>query len=322
MRYRGIFDQGEWRRGLIIWGEVVAIMLLAFSLLSSLGEAQAWAENLCTKTSQAAFRSCQFETFGAFWLAIGNCDNLPTAAKRRACKRKARQEFPSGIEECQDQFEARQEVCEALGEGPYHPVINPADFVETIDNPFFPLTPGTTFIYEGAGEEHTEVFVTHETKEILGVTCIVVRDTVMVAGEIIEDTFDYYAQDREGNVWYFGELSQEFEDGELVSLAGSWKAGEDGAKPGIIMEADPQVGDVYRQEFALGEAEDLAEVLNLDASVIVPFGAFDHTLQTEDFSPLEPGVREQKFYAPGVGLVLEENPDTGERVELVDILQE
>ena len=209
-----------------------------------------------------------------------------------------------------------------VGNEPYDPVINPADFVAQIDNQYLPLTPGTTLIYEGEtedGMERIEVEVTHETKDILGVTCIVVRDTVRVDGELVEDTYDWFAQDKDGNVWYFGEDSKEYEDGE-VDPAGSWEAGVDGAKPGIIMKASPQVGDAYRQEYYEDEAEDMAEVLSLNESVSVAYGLFDNCLQTQEWTPLEPDVVENKYYAPGIGVVLEVTVvGESERVELIEV---
>ena len=210
-----------------------------------------------------------------------------------------------------------------VGDEPYNPVINPADFVAEINNQYLPLTPGTTLIYEGDsedGKERNEVEVTHDTKEIIGVTCIVVRDRVWLEGELIEDTFDWYAQDKDGNVWYFGEDSKEYEDGEFVGTGGSWEAGVDGAKPGIIMEANPQVGDAYRQEFYEDEAEDLAEVLSLNKSVSVPYGSFDSCLQTKEWTPLESDVVEEKYYASGIGVILEVEVKGGsDRSELIEI---
>jgi hypothetical protein len=145
-----------------------------------------------------------------------------------------------------------------------------------------------------------------------------VRDTVTEDGEVIEDTFDWFAQDRDGNVWYLGEDTKEFEDGELVSTEGSWEAGTKGAQPGIIMQASPQVGVGYRQEYFPGEAEDLAEVLRLDGKATVPFGSFEDLLVIEEWNPLEPKVIENKYYARGIGVVLEEQVKGGsERVELI-----
>ncbi|WP_431042688.1 hypothetical protein ACQUSR_12710 [Streptomyces sp. P1-3] len=201
---------------------------------------------------------------------------------------------------------------------------DPADFVAKIDNPYLPLAPGTTFRYQGVGDEGQKeegvVEVTRQTKEILGVRTTVVRDTVREDGEVVEDTFDWYAQDRDGNVWYFGEASKDLEGGKVVSTEGSWQAGKDGAEPGIVMEAHPKAGDVYRQEHAKGVAEDMGEVLGLDEEVTVAYGKFDRVLKTKDFTPLEPDVVEHKFYARGVGLVREEAAEGGKgHLELVEV---
>jgi hypothetical protein len=206
---------------------------------------------------------------------------------------------------------------------PYRPQIYPADFVEVIDNPYLPLKPGTTLVYEGTSDgerETTEVTTTDRTKEVMGVTTTVVRDQVFVAGELVEDTFDWFAQDRYGNVWYFGEISREYKGGKFVGTEGSWEAGVDGAEPGIVMLADPQVGDSYRQEYYAGEAEDTAEVWALERSVTVPHGSFDGVLVTEDSNPLEPKLLEHKCYAPGIGVVLERLIKGGQEVlRLADV---
>jgi hypothetical protein len=205
----------------------------------------------------------------------------------------------------------------------YSPNIDPANFVDEIDNKYFPLKPGTTFVYEGKTEEGTErieVTVTSDTTRVMGVECVVVRDKVFLNGGLIEDTFDWYAQDKEGNVWYFGEDTKEYENGKVVSTEGSWEAGVDGAKPGIYMQADPTVGETYRQEYYKGEAEDMAKVLSLDESATVPYGSFDHLLMTKDWNPLEAGVVEQKYYAPGIGNVLEVGvKGNSDRIELIDV---
>ena len=194
-----------------------------------------------------------------------------------------------------------------------------------VDNPYFTLTPGTTFTYEGETEDETEkniVIVTDKTKEILGITATVVWDRVWLEEELIEETFDWYAQDKEGNVWYMGEDSKEYENGEVVTTEGSWEAGVDGAKPGIIMEADPQVGDQYKQEYYLGHAEDQAEVVSLNEEVTVPFGTFTNCLQTSDSTPLEPTGDEDKYYCTDVGgVTLEVAIESGERSELIDFKQ-
>ncbi len=190
----------------------------------------------------------------------------------------------------------------------YAPHINPSDFTTKIDNKYFPLKPGTTFVYRGnsgGNAERDVMTVTHDTKRIMGVKCVVVDDRVWAGGKLTERTFDYYAQDKKGTVWYFGENSKAYKNGK-VSTAGSWEAGKNGAKPGIIMQAHPKVGQSYRQEYYKGSAEDMAKVLKLNGSAKVPFGSFDHySLLTKEWSPLEPGVVEHKYYAAGVGDVKE-----------------
>ena len=205
--------------------------------------------------------------------------------------------------------------------------LDPADFTTEIDNPYFPLVPGTRMTYrevdgEGAVSEII-LIVTTDTKEIAnGITARVVRDTVTLDGAIIEDTFDWYAQDAEGNVWYLGEDTAEFENGQIVSTEGSWEAGVDGALPGIVMPADPQDGMAYRQEFYEGEAEDNAEVLSIEEQVDVAFGHFDDVVLTKDTITIEPGILEYKLYAPGVGAVLIlDIAGTSGREELVSVDQ-
>ena len=191
---------------------------------------------------------------------------------------------------------------------PYNPGIVPSDFVTSIDNPYMPWRPGTRYSYRGESEGEKEtnaVYVTDQTKEILGVDCTVVLDVVKTEGEVSEKTLDWYAQDRYGNVWYMGEKSAEYENGKVSSTKGSWEAGVDGAQPGIVMLGDPKVGDRYRQELYKGEAEDMAEVLKLDESIAVPQGSFDNVVVTKEWNPLDPKVVESKYYARGVGVVFE-----------------
>lgn len=209
--------------------------------------------------------------------------------------------------------------------GNYQPDIEPANFLEAVDNPYMPLTPGSTWVYQGVGddgeEERIEVTVTGERRRVMGVSAVVVRDTEYVDGELVEDTFDWFAQDRHGNVWYFGEDTKEYEGGQLVTTAGSWEAGVDGALPGIVMLADPTVGDAYRQEFFAGEAEDMAEVLHVSATHSIGLGEYQDVLVTEDWTPLEPDVVENKYYAPGVGMIAEETTAGGEgSAELVEAM--
>jgi hypothetical protein len=206
--------------------------------------------------------------------------------------------------------------------GDYQPSITAADFVAGVDNPYLPLRPGARWVYESVEDGETErivVEVLDERRQVYGTEATVVRDQVFVDDELIEDTFDWYAQDREGNVWYLGEDTAEYEDGEVVTRAGSWEAGVGGALPGIVMPAQPAVGDAYRQEYLAGEAEDMGEVLAVDGTATVPVGTFEAVVTTADWTPLEPEVVEQKSYAPGVGLLLEEKVTGGHgRVELIE----
>jgi hypothetical protein len=196
----------------------------------------------------------------------------------------------------------------ALPRGSEAVEIDPAEFTSEIDNPWLPLRVGARWVYretdgEG-GEQRVEVTVLDQTRQVMGVEARVVHDVVREDGELVEDTYDWYAQDADGNVWYFGEDTKEFEDGKLSTTAGSWEAGVDGAQPGVLVPAHPQVGQTYRQEYYAGEAEDAAAVLSLDEKVEVPFGRYEGVLMTKDFTPIEPHVLEHKFYARGVGLVL------------------
>lgn len=205
--------------------------------------------------------------------------------------------------------------------GQYAAELDPAGFVATIDNPYLPLIPGSRWTYEetnGAGEtERIEVVVTDDTRQVDGITATVVRDTVTLDSRLVEDTFDWFAQDLEGNVWYLGEdVSNYDEGGRLEDHDGSWEAGVDGAQAGMVMLADPHVGDAYRQEYYPGEAEDLGEVVRTGERLTVPAGTYRDVLVTRDWNPLEPEIVEEKWYAPGVGLVHERKVagDTGEAV--------
>ena len=201
-------------------------------------------------------------------------------------------------------------------------MIHPSNFVPQVDNPYFPLPPGTTFVYESHIGQHLQqnpVSVTHNTRVIDGVTCVEVHDTVMMDGQLTEDTLDWFAQDRDGNVWYFGENTHELANGLITTIAGGFMAGVNNDKPGIIMEAHPAIGDFYRQEFSLNNAEDLAEIVSLTETVTVPVGTFHHCLKSKETESLDPNALEYKFYAPGVGNVLVIDARTGQRTELVQI---
>jgi hypothetical protein len=206
--------------------------------------------------------------------------------------------------------------------GDYQPDLEPANFVDVIDNPYLPFKPGMAWVYEGESDgqaERIEVVVTGERRDVRGISATVVRDTVHVAGELVEDTYDWFAQDKEGNVWYLGEDSTSYGPDGTTSKAGSWEYGVDGALPGMVMVADPSAGDSYRQEFYPGEAEDLGEVIRVDETKTIGIGEYADVVVTEDWNPLDPDTIENKYYAPGVGKIYSEHtrgdPETVELVE-------
>jgi hypothetical protein len=206
--------------------------------------------------------------------------------------------------------------------GHYAPEIDPANFVAGIDNPYMPWVAGSRWVFRGEADgepERTVVAVTNRHRTIDGIEATVVHDRVFSGDQLKEDTFDWYAQDRDGNVWYLGESTKEYEDGKVASTEGSWETGVDGALPGIVMAADPQVGHAYRQEYYAGEAEDMGEIIDVGGSVDVPAGHYDDVVTTKDWTPLEPDAIEQKMYAPGVGVVREELVAGGDELnELVE----
>jgi len=305
----------------------------------------------CEGTSRAGYWSCYNEKSDDFWRGLGTCNYISDLDDRNACYDENRIAREEGNDECLSIEEAKNEVCDLLGEDRYEPEYAPEDFVDpgtigdTVEpNPYFPLVPGYRWVYEGNGE-HIEVEVLNETREIDGVLCTVVRDTVTElaeedgdgesslqadeedtgtgTGSYVEDTLDWYAQDTDGNVWYFGEISKSFEDGVLVDLEGSWTTGVEGAKPGITMPAMPAAGMVYRQEFLINDAEDIAKVVSVEAMPdlddLNPGDCSLGCLQTEEWTPLAPDdPHEYKYYQAGVGTVQEAVPDTGETLDLIE----
>jgi hypothetical protein len=182
--------------------------------------------------------------------------------------------------------------------------IRPADFVLFVTNPYFPLVAGSSYAYEaetGEGLEQTEIEVLTGSREVMGLSATVVHDVVTLDGQLIEDTYDWYAQDRLGNVWYLGEDVSNYQDGQLVDKAGSWEAGIDGALPGIIMFGDPSahVGETYRQEYYQGQEEDMADLLIISENATVPFGSFSNVIKAPDYTPLESDLREEKYKPAG-----------------------
>jgi len=197
----------------------------------------------------------------------------------------------------------------ALPSGAEPVTLDPAQFTADITHPYWPMTPGTRWTYSETdgkgGTQQIVMVVTTTTKKLAnGITARVVRDTATEDGQIVEDTNDWFAQDRAGNLWYLGEDTAEFENGTISTREGSFEAGKDGALPGIALPADPKPGMSYRQEYLEGEAEDNGEVLSIDAAGEVPYGEFTGALLTRDTSTIEPGLQEYKFYVKGVGPTL------------------
>lgn len=188
---------------------------------------------------------------------------------------------------------------------PYQPKIEPANFSHHITNPYYPLMPGTTATFtevEGREQRENKIRVTHETKMVMGVKCVVVRDTVTLAGVLKEETLAWYAQDRQGAVWLFGEASREVKPGGQISTDGSWEAGVGGAQPGMVMPGQPRVGERYRQEYLANVAEDIGQIAALDETVTVPAGTYAGCVRTREWSMLD-SCTSKKWYAKGVGLI-------------------
>jgi hypothetical protein len=199
----------------------------------------------------------------------------------------------------------------ASSSGPgYEPVLAPGSFTTTIDNPYFPLPVGRTLVYRGIKDGQTQedrVTVTDQTKVVAeGITARVVTDVATHDGTLLEKTSDWYAQDKLGNVWYVGEDTAAYLPNGKVDTSGSWEAGVHDAEPGLVMEADPQIPDAYRQEFLSNQAEDTAWIVDRGSSVTVPFGTLKNVLKSLEATRIEPGAYDEKVYAPGIGIVREE----------------
>ena len=312
----------KWTQALIAVTFTIAT-LFAGNLLAQDKNSAPESTNICVQTARDALASCKSAAESDYQVAFGKCINITDPAARRSCEQQAATDRSDAFDTCNGGFDVRHESCQKLGPGAYDPVIDPTNFTTTIDNPYFPLVPGTTFTYLTPDGASRDVFaVTHDTRVIDGVTCVQVHDSVYTNGVLTEDTLDFFAQDLEGSVWYFGENTAEFEDGLLATIAGSFLSGVNNDKPGIIMKAHPAPGDFYRQEFSLGNAEDYGETLNLNSRVVVPYGHFSNCLKSQETTPLEPDALEDKYYAPGVGNVLTVDLVTGERDELISITTE
>ena len=298
----------------------------------------------CSSSAVALRRACTVDVVDDRFQGRAVCADIADETARDACLAEVDSEAGEEGEECGDVFDARLELCADLSDAAHEPAfgaafaasfVDPAAIGNTVQpHAYWPLVAGNEWVYEGTsiddeGEEVTEtitVIVTDESKLIDGVTCVVVTDVAMEEDVVIESTDDWYAQDVNGNVWYCGEISQNFEvfDGddpeepELTDTEGSWKAGRDGAKAGILLPASPDPGQVIRQEISWGDAEDVVEILSVTATESAPGGAcVEDCLLTADYTPLDPDVVENKYYAPGIGLIVEVDLETGDRVELV-----
>ena len=199
-------------------------------------------------------------------------------------------------------------VAGASPQARYEPVLNPADFVHSITNPYFPLPVGRTLIYRGIRDGVTQidtVHVTSQTRVLEGITATAVSDVATHNGKLLEKTTDWYAQDKQGTVWYLGEKTAAFSGGH-VDHSGSWLAGVNDGEPGIVMKANPQIPDAYRQEFLAGQAEDTAWIVNRGGSIKLPFKVAHNVVTSLEFTVLEPTVIDKKIYAPGLGIVMEQ----------------
>ena len=295
----------------------------------------------CTGTARAMFEACRGEGEPNNWKAIAICINIDDDDDREECFDELVPERREATRECRAQLTARRELCEKLGEDRYEPEFEPDLFDNdfrrlTRPNPYYPLGIGYQWIFR-APDEMTIIEVLNKTKLIEGVTCIVVNDMVSVNGRVVEDTNDWIAQARDGDVYYCGEEVKDFEtfagdvpeEAELVSMEGSFKVGRDDDKPGILFRYAPTKGETYRQEFSLGNAEDAADVLSTsyafgkDAELdrFVPRALADlfcpgDCIVTQEYTPLEPHSVERKYYASGIGKFLEVSPATGTVVRL------
>lgn len=298
----------------------------------------------CSATAALLHSACGYEGRDDYFVAKAKCINLADAGRRARCLAQAVGAKAAGVKACQAQLDWRRASCAVLGEARYDPPFDPRDFDPDFGhpsnpNPYFPLLPGNRWEYQGAGELN-QVEVTSETKRIAGVTCIVVRDLVYVEGLLVEATDDWFAAGRDGSAWYCGEEVKDYASypgdrpkrPELISIDGSFKHGREGDKAGLIMPAQPRAGQAWREEFSLGNAEDVTEVLSatyaygadpgLDAHVPAELAqrmcSGADCVVTRNYSLLEPDAYALKYYARGIGFFLEVKPDDGETLQLVE----
>ncbi len=323
---------------------ISAFLILTAALAVAPPEAaRAGTKKSCQATTAAALAACKDSAQSDQNNAIGICKNISDKAEQKACLTDAKGTFQDDVDTCKEQRAARKDVCGLLGNGPYEPAFDPNDFDTNFaslahPNPFFPLDIGSEWTF-ASGDEIDHVEITSKTKLIAGVTCLVSHDEVDTEGQLTEKTDDWFAQAKNGDTWYCGEDTAQYEtfpgddpqEPQLVGIEGAFKAGRDGDLPGILVLASPTVGAVHRQEFSLNNAEDNAEVLsttyafgeNADLDTHVPQALAEllcagDCMVTREFSALEPDGDERKYYAPGIGDFLEIEVATGNVTQLVD----
>jgi len=323
-------SNSAWIIGCLVLGTGTAFLsteLSAEGQMSGRGKA-------CTTISKLGYNACQFDVKDDVREGAAACLNVMDSSDRRECIKKVFTERRENQENCNEVRKARVALCGRLGQARYDVTdywkpdnfVNPLEIGRSVAaNNYFDLTSGRTWMLE-TDEESVTVTVTSATKNIGGVDCVVVNDIAVEEGVVVEDTDDWFAQDIEGNVWYCGEISQNFElfegdnppEPELVDVEGSWKAFEDNSQPGIVMQANPRVGQIYRQEYAFGDAEDIAEVISTNADALLRGDRCEadiaaqidrlcnaDCLVTRETTPLEPEALEHKYYQPGGGIILE-----------------
>lgn len=319
----------------------LALSALTIFLLAISPDVQAGSKSACSRTSKLMRSACFAETRDDFFVQKAKCVNENEREETRECTEEAQEEFSENRAFCSDQYEAREDVCDALGQAPYDPSFEAEDFETSLDslispNDYFPMGVGHTWIYGGAEDIMVEVL--DETKLIDDITCFVVRDVVSVDGLIVEDTDDWFAiRIDDGSIWYCGEEVKDFEffEGdmpslpELVEIDGSFKVERDGDRAGIFFPGNPQVGDIYRQEFSLGNAEDMGEVLSTtygygqdpELDELVPASLAQMLCNNDcvviaDTTPIEPEAFERKYFAPDIGFFVGTSPEDEEVVFL------
>jgi hypothetical protein len=316
---------------------VLSLTLLPIHAAHSAGNGK-----YCTQTANLVHRACGLEAEDSYVRTAAACINMVDSTQRQACLADAKTARTDAVQLCSDQKGARLDICAAVGEARYDPAFDQQFFdtdFRNLSNPnrFMPLGIGNRWDYSGAGET-VKVEILNRTKVIDGVKCIVQRDQVFKGGFIAEDTSDWFAQAKDGNVWYCGEEVKDYDvfandkpvTPELVSIDGSFKVDRDLARPGIIFMGNPRPGVTYREEVSLANAEDVSEIVSttyrygqipeLDKFVpkaLVQLLCRGDCVVTHAFTAVAPGVIERKYFAPGIGFILQTRPDTGDTVQLV-----